>query len=51
MNGLITEDFKKVGDPFEAFREYFMALMLVDKEEGIHDFEVIEDKEDTGFII
>jgi hypothetical protein len=41
------EDFKKVGDPFEAFRKYFIAFMAVDKEVGIHDFEVIEDTEDA----
>lgn len=37
------EDFKRAGDPFEAFKKYFMALLAVDKEAGIHDFEVVED--------
>jgi hypothetical protein len=41
------EDLKKLSDPFGAFRKYFMAFMAVDKEEGIHDFEVIEDTEDA----
>ena len=41
------EEFKKVGDPFEAFKKYFMALVKVDKEEGIHNFEVIEDTKDA----
>ena len=41
------EDFKKVGDPFEAFKKYFMALVAVDKEVGIHGFEVTEDGEDA----
>lgn len=42
-----SEDFKKVGDPFEAFRKYNMAHMAANKEAGIHDFEVIEDGEDA----
>lgn len=41
------EHFKKLGDPFEAFKKYYMAIVAADKAAGIHDFEVIEDREDA----
>ncbi len=41
------EHFKQVGDPFEAFKQYYMAVAIADKEAGIHEFEVIEDGADA----
>jgi hypothetical protein len=41
------EEFEAWDDPFDAFREYYMALLVADREAGLHDFEVVEDSADA----
>ena len=41
------EEFDTFDDPFDAFRQYYMAIFVADREAGLHDFEVIEDSADA----
>jgi len=41
------EEFSAMENPFDAFKQYYMAIVAADEEAGLHDFEVIEDGEDA----
>jgi len=41
------EEFNAMDDPFDAFKQYYTAMMAADKRAGLHDFEVIEDGENA----
>ena len=41
------EDFKRSGDPWEAWKKYFIAMAEADKNAGCHEYELVEDTENT----
>ena len=48
MNELLypsVDQYKQMEDPFQAYRDYMRALMVAEKNAGLHDYEVIEDSD------
>jgi hypothetical protein len=41
------EDFERTGDPWEAWKKYFLAMAEADKDAGCHEYELVEDTENT----
>jgi len=41
------EDLKQLADPFEGFKKLFLKGFEANREDGIHDFEIIENSEDV----
>jgi len=41
------EDFKRSGDPWVAWKKYFLAMAEADKKAGCHVYELVEDTENT----
>ena len=41
------EDFNSSGDPWEAWKKYFMAMAEADKDAGCHEYELIENTDTT----
>jgi hypothetical protein len=41
------EDFKRSGDPWEAWKQYFLAMAEADKNAGCHVYELFENTDNT----
>jgi hypothetical protein len=41
------EDFKISGDPWEAWKKYFLAMAEADKNAGCHEYELVENTDNT----
>ena len=41
------EDFRRSGDPWEAWKKYFIAMAEADKNAGCHEYQLVEDTENT----
>lgn len=42
-----TDEIKRLGNPFHAFRKYMVSVLSANRDAGIHEFKVIEDSDEA----